>query len=344
MDDFFGSGSTDTKVLRDDANDVELRPPPPPPKGFSGLVGSFDIEASMSKRHLEVGESATLRLTVSGTGNVQMINEPELAELPSFKVYGDQPERSINRSGRSLTGSRSFSKALVPLEPGEWILPSVEIVYFDPVDASFQTDRTEEIALTVIPGEGAEDLHLTESIAPSTGKVAVRILADDILPIYGELDAVSNPSSPRRSTLLFLLASVLPLGLYLTGRAVQRHRWRLQHDVAFQRHRTAYRRARKQLRKLPESESDPVRLGQSISLCLREYIGDKLDQEGAALTPGELHERLEAHGVSEALAAETHDLLERLEAAQFGAVSLKSENLPERASELLARLEGELKK
>ena len=344
MDDFFGSGSTETKVLRSDAIDVEGRPLPAPPKGFSGLVGSFDIEASMSKRHLEVGESATLRLTVSGTGNVQMINEPELAELPSFKVYGDQPERSINRSGRSLTGSRSFSKALVPLEPGEWILPSVEIVYFDPVDASFQTDRTEEIALTVIPGEGAEDLHLTESIAPSTGKVAVRILADDILPIYGELDAVSNPSSPRRSTLLFLLASVLPLGLYLTGRAVQRHRWRLQHDVAFQRHRTAYRRARKQLRKLPESESDPVRLGQSISLCLREYIGDKLDQEGAALTPGELHERLEAHGVSEALAAETHDLLERLEAAQFGAVSLKSENLPERASELLARLEGELKK
>lgn len=344
MDDFFGSGSTETKVLRSDAIDVEVRPLPAPPKGFSGLVGSFDIEASMSKRHLEVGESATLRLTVSGTGNVQMINEPELAELPSFKVYGDQPERSINRSGRSLTGSRSFSKALVPLEPGEWILPSVEIVYFDPVDASFQTDRTEEIALTVIPGEGAEDLHLTESIAPSTGKVAVRILADDILPIYGELDAVSNPSSPRRSTLLFLLASVLPLGLYLTGRAVQRHRWRLQHDVAFQRHRTAYRRARKQLRKLPESESDPVRLGQSISLCLREYIGDKLDQEGAALTPGELHERLEAHGVSEALAAETHDLLERLEAAQFGAVSLKSENLPERASELLARLEGELKK
>jgi hypothetical protein len=344
MDDFFGSGSTETKVLRSDAIDVEVRPLPAPPKGFSGLVGSFDIEASMSKRHLEVGESATLRLTVSGTGNVQMINEPELAELPSFKVYGDQPERSINRSGRSLTGSRSFSKALVPLEPGEWILPSVEIVYFDPVDASFQTDRTEEIALTVIPGEGAEDLHLTESIAPSTGKVAVRILADDILPIYGELDAVSNPSSPRRSTLLFLLASVLPLGLYLTGRAVQRHRWRLQHDVAFQRHRTAYRRARKQLRKLPESESDPVRLGQSISLCLREYIGDKLDQEGAALTPGELHERLEAHGVSEALAAETHDLLERLEAAQFGAASLKSENLPERASELLARLEGELKK
>jgi hypothetical protein len=344
MDDLFGSASTETKVLRSDAIDVDVRPLPAPPEGFSGLVGSFRIEASMSKRQLEVGESATLRLTVSGSGNVQMINEPELVNLPSFKVYGDQPERSINRSGRSLTGSRSFSKALVPLEAGEWTLPPVEIVYFDPVDASYQTARTEQIALTVSPGEGSEDLHLTESIAPSTGKVAVRILADDILPIYSELDAVSTPYSPRRSALLFVLVSVLPIGLYLTARAVQRHRWRLQHDIAFQRHRTAFRRARKQLRKMLDSESDPVRLGQSLSLCLREYIGDKLDQEGAALTPGELHERLEAHGVSEALAAETHDLLERLEAAQFGAVSLESENLAQQASELLERLEGELKK
>ena len=344
MDDFFGTAATETKVLRSAEIEVEVRPLPSPPTGFSGLVGTFDVDASISKQRLTVGESATLRLTVSGNGNVQMISEPELADLPSFKIYGDQPERSINRSGSSLSGSRSFSKALVPLEPGEWVVPPIEIVYFDPDNAAYETARTAEIALTVTPAEGAEDLHLTESIAPSTGKVAVRILADDILPVYPGLDAVSGPSSPRKSTLMFLLAAVLPIGLFLMARSVQRHRWRLQHDVAFQRHRTAFRRARKQLRRLADSDSDPARLGQSISLCLREYIGDKLDQEGAALTPAELHHELGKHGVSENLAGEAHDLLERLEAAQFGAASLESEDLPQLASSLLERLEGELER
>jgi hypothetical protein len=344
MDDFFSSSSTETKVLRSSQIDVEVRPLPPPPAGFSGLVGSFTIDSSMSKQQVTVGESATLRLTVSGSGNVQLISEPELADLPAFKIYGDQPERSINRNGRSLSGSRSFSKALVPLEPGNWIIPPVSVRYFDPETATFKAAVTAEIPLFVAPAEGSEDLHLTEFIAPSTGKVAVRILADDILPIYGDLDAVSRPSNPRKSMLLFLFALILPIGLYLSARSVQRHRWRLEHDVAFQRHRVAFRRARKQLQQLAGSDSDPGQLGQSTSLCLREYIGDKLGLEGAALTPAELDDRLKGHGVSEALSGETLDLLERLEAARFGAASLEAGNLIQQASALLKRLEGELKK
>ena len=344
MDDFFSSSPTETKVLRSSQIDVEVRPLPPPPAGFSGLVGSFTIDASMSKQQVTVGESATLRLTVSGSGNVQLISEPELADLPAFKIYGDQPERSINRNGRSLSGSRSFSKALVPLEPGNWIIPPVSVRYFDPETATFKAAVTAEIPLFVAPAEGSEDLHLTEFISPSTGKVAVRILADDILPIYGDLDAVSRPSNPRKSMLLFLFALILPIGLYLSARSVQRHRWRLEHDVAFQRHRVAFRRARKQLQQLAGSDSDPGQLGQSTSLCLREYIGDKLGLEGAALTPVELDDRLKGHGVSEALSGETLDLLERLEAARFGAASLEAGNLIQQASALLKRLEGELKK
>jgi hypothetical protein len=344
MDDFFGSASTETKVLRSAEIDIEVRPLPSPPPGFSGLVGSFAVDASMSKQDLKVGESATLRLTVSGSGNVQLISEPELADLPAFKIYGDQPERSVNRSGRSLSGSRSFSKALVPLQAGKWVVPPVEILYFDPETGVFQASRTDEIELSVSPAEGAEDLHLTESIAPSTGKVAVRILADDILPIYSQLDAVSRPSNPRKSTLLFLVALVLPGGLYFSARSVQRHRWRLEHDVAFQRHRVAFRRARKRLQQIAGVDSDPGQMGQSTSLCLREYIGDKLCLEGAALTPAELDDLLKAHGVSEGLAGETHDLLDRLEAAQFGAASLVAGNLIEQASALLKRLERELER
>ena len=70
-------------------------------------------------------------------------------------------------------------------------MPPVTLTYFDPEAGSYRQASTAAIALEVAPAEGKEELRLTESVAPSTGKVAVRILADDILPLYKGLDAVA---------------------------------------------------------------------------------------------------------------------------------------------------------
>ena len=344
MDDFFGAASTQTKVLRSQAIEIAVRPLPSPPPGFSGLIGSFTIDAALSKSQVQVGESTTLRLTVQGTGNVQAIAEPELGDLSAFKIYGDQPEGKLNRSGRSLSGSRTFSKALVPLQAGDWIIPPISILYFDPEAGSFETTGTGEIPVHVSPTEGEEDLHLTESIAPSTGKVAVRILADDILPIYGDLDAVARRSTSRRSMLLFWLVLVLPAGLFFSARSVQKHRRRLREDLVFRRRRVAFRRARKELKRLDREASEAGDRAQATSLCLRQYIGDKLGFEGGALTPAELDVELRSRGVSEAVATETHELLDGLEAAQFGVATLQPGNRVQQASDLLERLEKELKR
>ena len=122
-----------------------------------------------------------------------MIGEPALPDLPEFKTYDDKPSASVERSGPRLSGSRTFSKALVPLQAGDLVVPPIHLTYFDPAGGEFRQIRTAAIPLTVVPGAGKEDLNLTESMAPTTGKVAVRILADDLLPIYRGLDAV-NPT------------------------------------------------------------------------------------------------------------------------------------------------------
>ncbi|MGB5882038.1 MAG: BatD family protein, partial [Thermoanaerobaculia bacterium] len=95
IDDVFGSASRQTKVLRTKPIEIEVRTLPTAPPGFSGLVGDFELEAGLSKQELQVGESVTLRLTVKGSGNVQMIGAPELPEMPAFKVYDDKPDGAI---------------------------------------------------------------------------------------------------------------------------------------------------------------------------------------------------------------------------------------------------------
>jgi hypothetical protein len=159
FDDVFGRIPTESKVLRSDPLQVRVRPLPDAPPGFSGLVGSFDLAAEVSQREMQVGESVTLTLEVSGSGNVQMIPEPALPELAAVKVYDDKPGSSIQRKPSGLSGSRTFRKALVPQTAGTLTLPPVRLVYFDPSADGYRTAATAEIPMQVLPAEGEEELR-----------------------------------------------------------------------------------------------------------------------------------------------------------------------------------------
>ena len=339
FDDFFGRVDTRAKVLRSPPIEIEVRPLPPPPPAYSGLVGRFDLQATVSKRELKVGESATLSLRIAGTGNPQMIGEPRLPELPMFKIYDDKPSGVLDRNGPALSGSKTYRKALVPLQVGQLEVPAIELVYFDPAPGQYRTARTPPISFQVLPPDGEEELRLTESLAPTTGKVAVRILADDILPIHKGLDALaSGPESWRRA--LVRAGVVVPPVSYLLLVFAARRRRRFEEDTAYRRRRTAHRTARRGLKSLGTAEGREA--VEAASRCLREYVGDKLGCEGSALTAEETEQRLAAAGVDPELAARTGVALEELEAIHYGADAVAVSGPGETVRELVRALEKEL--
>ncbi|MGB6639423.1 MAG: BatD family protein [Thermoanaerobaculia bacterium] len=345
IDDVFGSASRQTKVLRTKPIEIEVRTLPTAPPGFSGLVGDFELEAGLSKQELQVGESVTLRLTVKGSGNVQMIGAPELPEMPAFKVYDDKPDGAIERSGATLSGYRSYRKALVPLEAGDLAVPPMSLTFFDPETESFRTARTEALPLVVRPAQGEEELRLTESMAPGTGKVAVRILADDILPPYRGLDAVARRSQTALDRALLLGGLLLPPLGFVGTLMAQRRRRRFALDSGLRRRREALGRARKCLKRIEaQSEGeDSAAASRFASRCLREYVGDKLDVEGSALTPTETEELLRAHGVEEEVVEETCRLLDRLDAAQYSSEKIEPRRMTSVLTPLLKTLDRQIR-
>ena len=248
------------------------------------MVGQFRLRTEVSKNELQVGESATLEIHLSGAGNVLLLSEPPLPELEAVKVYDDKPSGSIDRSGSQLRGSKTYRKALVPLRAGEHQVPALEVVYFDPKVSDYRTARTSPIDLDVRPAEGKEELMLTESVAPTTGKVAVRILADDILPIHRGLDAVSSQRLSGWRGALWTLGWAAPPLAFLAVFLARRRQEQFQLDAGLKRRRSALRRAQTVL----DDAQGQLRGGdgganvQRLSRCLREYIGDKLGAEGTA--------------------------------------------------------------
>ncbi len=354
---FLGNRQTKAKVFSTQPLEITVRPLPAAPATFSGLVGKFKIRAQLSRATLKVGESTTLKVIVSGSGNPQMIGQPTIPELSGFKIYDNQPTTSITRENSGVSGRKSYVKDLVPLIAGDLQVPALSLTYFDPAAGSYRTQSTAPLVLSVAAAEGQEELRLTESIAPTTGKVSVRILADDILPIYRGLDALR---AQRPAQLIstwrdggWLTGLGLPPLLFALFIAFDRRQRRFASDSGLKRRRGALRKAMARIEAVTatsstSSDRDPQGDESAERACalaadtLRTYVGDKLGIEGTALTAQEIEDRLRRHRVDDELAQEAHRLLSQLEAVRYSSAQLNPAAFAEPIRQLIHQLDRQL--
>jgi len=133
------------------ARSFRVRPlPPGAPPGFDGAVGRFNVSARADTGALEEGDPVSVRLEVSGTGNLDSLRPPRLqAPENEWKVY--EPSR-LARQGerRDISGSVTFSQIIRPLVP-QTEIPPFRLAYFDPVLASYQFSSSKPLPLRLRP-------------------------------------------------------------------------------------------------------------------------------------------------------------------------------------------------
>ena len=346
-DPFFGSRATLVhKTLRSKPIPVRVRPLPKDGKPgiFSNIVGDLKISANIGKKELEVGDTTTLTVTVNGPGSVKdlSLSLPELEE--QFKIYPDQPESQLSVRENMLKGEKVFKFALVPLKEGHKTLPPIALSYFDPVTKKYLTAESIPIALTILPAHDKEKLNITESLQskePVT-KNSVQILGEDILPIHTRLSDFEGNLAGGSKPILFAGGVIGPPALFLLFTAYVRYSQRLRYDTAFVRNRKAFKIANQKLKLLSRSsESNPREFVKELSEIFREYIGNKLNLQGKAITSLEVELKLMDRNYPEEQAAITRNLLEKYENLQYAppSDSKKNNDLIDESLILLNQLE-----
>ncbi len=317
-DPFFGRGvQPEHKVLRSQPLSVVVLPlPVRAPKGFKNLIGQFKITAELGKRDLEVGDTTTLTVTVSGRGNVRDISfdEPDLKNL--FKIYPDKPEFKQTVHDNQIRGEKVFKFALVPLEAGSRTLPEFSLPYFDSKSAQYRIAKTNPIFLYIKPSSAKENLNFVQSRQQDKlmTKPEIETLGTDILPIYTELDKLQSDSS---HSLIFMGAGFgSPVVLFIISAFLMKRQNRMKYDVPFYRRRNAYKNASQRLKQMQE-HSDSKEFARELSEILREYVGDKLNLQGKAITAEEVQVRLKESNYASLQAEETRKLLEKCETLQY---------------------------
>lgn len=173
------------------AVDVKPLPSEGRPADFSGLVGSFRIEAKPSATEVGVGDTVTVEVRVDGDGPLAGFTLPPL-QGEGFRVYDDQPVVEAKLTEGRFAASATFKRAVVPQAPGELTLPPISLSWFDVATGRYAIAATEPIVLNVTGEAGTAQLKSYDAGGPRE----VSALGEDILPVRTDV-AISRPLSAR---------------------------------------------------------------------------------------------------------------------------------------------------
>jgi hypothetical protein len=307
---------------------VRVKPlPPDAPPGFDrGNVGSLTLSAEVAPERVAVGEPVTLRVTVSGDGNVRAIVPPRLPALSGARAY--QPattDRSEVRDGR-IYGTRTVETVIVPDRAGTLVLPSLEWPYFDPRAGKYQVAITPALQVTVDPA-GA---------APRAAARGADALDVPLRPIRadGALHRIGPP--PWRHPWFLALLLVPPLA-FLAAAGAERLR---AGGAGARAIGAAARQARRRLAAARRKRArDPRGAAAEVERALLGYAGARLGRPAAGLTREALASELARAGAHAPAVRALLQALELVDAARYGAGDVHAEELLTGAERALEALE-----
>lgn len=314
MDTFFNRRQVRNRMFRTTPIPVDVRPLPlKKDADFSGLVGTFDILANMDSNALSVGDSATLTVTVKGKGNIRDAGPPAILLPEGLKTYTDNPEEAIQIGREGFYGKKVFRTAIVPVNPGEFVIPGIRLTYFDIETKAYATKKTPPFTITVRPSTETEkdlDVYRADKAGPDVFKKEVAFTGRDILPLKEDLRALeTDPPLTLWSFILYLLLPLLGYGgiiLFYRSREKDSN----PSSIMARRAKKAISKARK------ANFSNDV----SLSLLYKALVASILSKAGVmgeAITWSEAEKQLLACGCAAETARSCAMLLETIESCNY---------------------------
>ena len=280
------------------------------PASFGGGVGKFDMRAELTRDSLKAHDAASLKVTISGTGNLALLSAPKVSFPPDFEVY----DVKSSDSGRS----RVFEYPFIPRSHGEFEIGPVEYSYYDIAAGRYVTLSSGPLPLSVARG-----VELEGSV-PAGGQMVqarrdVKDLGSDIRFIYTKLPSLSGAGKFFVFSPLFWGLTVLLLVLAGVAWFVLRRQAARRADVAGSRNRAATKMARKRLAVAGDflQKNLYTAFYEELHKALLGFISDKLTMDAGDMSKDNIVARLGESGVSAELAGEFASLLDACEYARY---------------------------
>lgn len=299
FDAFFGGGSTMTEVQKTivaPALTIQVDPlPEPRPSNFSGAVGQFTLKSSLTPKEIKTNDALTLRLTVSGTGNMKLMKAPVVNFPKDFESYDAKTTDNTKIGREGATGEMIFDYLAVPRHSGKYTVPPVEFCYFDPAAKQYKTLKSDSYDLDVAKGKGGE------GNVSYNKREDVELLASDIRYIHQGDVSLHQPGDTLFGTLKYVLCYLIPLLVFVVLIVIFRKKATDSSNVAMMKHKKANKVAARRMKQAQAllRANKPSEFYEEVLKAMWGYVGDKLNIPVAELNKENVNEKLLQHGVSQ---------------------------------------------
>ena len=347
FDAFFNGGSSVVEIKKNIATPkiaINVNPlPAGKPSDFSGGVGEFTISSSINSKELKTNDAITIKLVISGTGNLKLISNPEIKFPDDFEVYDPKVDNQVRLTREGLTGNKVIEYLAIPRHAGTYKIPGVSFSYFDIRSKSYKTLKTEEYVVNIEKGAGNAD----QVIANFTNKEDLKVLGADIRYI-NQIEVTLQPKgSFFYGSMTYWLFYIIPALAFIIFFIIYRKQAAENANVAKVRTKKANKVATKRMKLAGKllSENKKDAFYDEVLKALWGYISDKLNIPVSRLSKDNIEEKLRNHGVNEELIKGFLNALNDCEFARFapGDENQAMDKVYSSSIEVISKMENSIK-
>ena len=320
FDDFFGSYTNVTKALTAPGVTIHVAPlPGGKPAGFSGGVGKFTLTPSISQTEVQANEAVTIKLDISGAGNMKLLKTPAIDWPEGFEPYDPKVTNNFKITTSGVSGTKSIEYLAIPRSGGEYTIPSVKFSYFDIEEKAYKTLSTPEYTIRVKRGAGESSaVNNQNAVVSYTQKEDIKQLGTDIRYIDTKAPKGNTEYSVQNTDLIWVwyaAPSILALILLI----ILRKQIKEASDLTRMRYKRANKVAQKRLKAASKAlkANDKDAFYAAIEQAAWTYLSDRLSIPTADLNKDNIASLLTQKGVSDALIAEVKNVLSTAEFARY---------------------------
>lgn len=322
---------------------IDVKALPDKPADFSGGVGDLNISSSINSTSVKTNDAVTVKLVISGTGNLKLLSNPEVKFPEDFEIYDPKSENNFRLTSDGLSGNKVIEYLAIPRNPGDYKIPPVSFTYFDVKSKSYKTLTTEGYDLHVEKGEG----NATQTIANFTNKEELKVLNEDIRFIKQNEVKLTPRGSFFFGTTGYWLFYLIPALVFIVFFIIYRKQIAANANVAKVRTRKANKVAVKRLKLAGKLLADNKKdaFYDEVLKALWGYVSDKLNIPMSRLSKDNIEEELRNYGVDDALIAEFLKVLDNCEFARFAPADANQgmDKIYAEALDIISKMEGSIK-
>ncbi|MBN1981593.1 MAG: protein BatD [Chitinivibrionales bacterium] len=316
--DFFGSSIFDNQVQQipkaavSNQLQIMVKPLPAQPPHFTGIVGQCHLTASVNSQSVPVGEPVTLTVQLNGSTRPGNLSDIQMPAMEDFDVFTPEKQIFIDTTTNGIATRKKYKYLLIPKKEGELTIPSIQMSYFDPQDATYKTTATQVQRLTI-----------TKSSKSSSQQTTRYLTQEDIREVGQDIRYIKTTSRLKQQSSSFytpfFILYPIPFIVALFAFLYRIQSSALRNDPTLQLRKQAFSRSLAILKRC-KKEFDSKSITQNLATVqdgIEQYISNRFGFSAAGKTLDQLKIELVEKRVDLSTTDKLIPLLETIDRYRF---------------------------